>query len=124
MTSYINLPSLLHSGTMLVFKSTLLFLLSSVPSATGMDFNYEVIPDETMIGTHRVNDPASFSVEWRNLWTQERHPFGYPDRRNPHWSNIVLASHSESYSMWCNECIATDGIEDISEVGGTGVSNW
>ena len=110
---------------MLVFKSTILVLLAAVPLTTGMDlnFNYEVIPEETMMGTHMANDPASFSVEWRNLWTEERHPFSYPNGRNPHWSNIVLASHSESYSMWCNDCIATDGIERISEVGGTSVSN-
>ena len=52
---------------------------------------------------------------------QERHPFRYPEGRNPHWSSIVVAAHSESYSMWCDDCIASDGVEVLAEAGSTNV---
>lgn len=32
---------------------------------------------------------------------------------------MVIASHSDAYSMWCDGCTATSGLESIAETGGT-----
>ena len=52
---------------MILSKSTLLTLLPIAAVVDATDFNYEVI--DSKLGTTRVDSPASFTIEWRNLWT-------------------------------------------------------
>lgn len=82
------------------------------------NFNYEEIEAETMLSSTAKNQPVTFTATFTNLWTEARHPFGFPSS-NGHWSPMVFASHSDAYSMWCEDCIATDGVEFIAETGGT-----
>jgi len=53
-----------------------------------------------------------------NLWTAERHPTDFPN--NPHWSPMLIASHSGKYSMWNPDSNSSPGVESMAETGSLG----
>jgi len=64
--------------------------------------------------------PSNFDVQYdcrfENLWTKERHPNEYP-LDAVHWTQQVLASHSDTYSMWESGNLASKAMRKIIERG-------
>ncbi len=58
--------------------------------------------------------PVEYSCAFRNLWTSARHPVAYPS--GAHWSPMVLVAHSQAYTMWEEEQLASPGVETVAEV--------
>jgi hypothetical protein len=76
--------------------------------------NYNVI--STTSSRIPVSQAVSYSCEFVNLWTRERHPRLYPGNA-AHWSPMVLTAHDASYEMWSAGNLASSGVEEVAEVG-------
>jgi len=70
-------------------------------------------------GMTPVGVPVSYTCEFINLWTDIRHPNQFPS--DDHWSPMVMASHDNRYTMWAAGTKATQGVENVAEVGSTSV---
>lgn len=106
----------------LLRASAILLVVSSLDQSSArsleQNFNYEEI--DSSLSNIGINQPVVYDATFTNLWTQANHPNSYPSR-SAHWSPMVYASHSDSYRMWCDGCIATDGVELIAETGATSI---
>lgn len=60
---------------------------------------------------------VTYSCTFTNNWSEENHPFNYPD--DAHWSPPVIATHSRRYMMWEPNTLATEGVELVAETGAT-----
>lgn len=61
---------------------------------------------------------AVFEVEFKSTWTSATHPTNFPS--NPHWSPLIGATHDGKTHLWMAGGIASAGIEQMAETGGTG----
>jgi spondin N len=61
---------------------------------------------------------AQYRVTFDAAWSQATHPAGFP--ANAHWSPLVGGTHNGSVSFWGAGQIASQGIEDMAELGATG----
>lgn len=63
--------------------------------------------------------PSSETVElscvFDNDWSAATHPIDYPGT-DAHWSPMVLASHSSSFTMWASGGTASPGVISVAEV--------
>jgi len=75
--------------------------------------NVKMVP-----GTIPIYESVRYTCQFINRWTSERHPNLYPN--SAHWSPMVIASHSDDYSMWSSGSQATKGVENVAEIGATG----
>jgi hypothetical protein len=66
--------------------------------------------------------PASQSVEYTcyfsNLWTSSRHPTLYP-QSTAKWDAPMMVSHSDIFSFWQPDTVASDGVKEMAEVSST-----
>src|SRR5262245_22853284 len=73
-------------------------------------------------GAQRPADAATptapYTMTFTATWSQATHPTGFPP--NPHWSPLVGGTHNSSVSFWNAGQIASQGIEDMAELGATG----
>jgi hypothetical protein len=60
---------------------------------------------------------AQYTVTFDAAWSQATHPSGFPP--NPHWSPLVGGTHNASVSFWNAGQLASQGIEDMAELGAT-----
>ena len=60
---------------------------------------------------------AQYSVTFDAAWSQATHPTGFPP--SPHWSPLVGGTHDATVSFWDAGQLATQGIEDMAELGAT-----
>ena len=60
---------------------------------------------------------AQYTVTFAAAWSQATHPTGFPP--GPHWSPIVGGTHNASVSFWNAGQVASQGIEDMAELGAT-----
>ncbi len=62
---------------------------------------------------------ARYRATFNSTWSAATHPTNFPD--NPHFSPLTGAVHSEQSRVWELGQIASDGIEEMAESGGTGI---
>lgn len=63
---------------------------------------------------------VNYSVVFESSWSQTTHPHSSGDLpTNAHWSKLVGATHNDQVSFWEINGIATQGIEDVAELGST-----
>ncbi|XP_067945663.1 spondin-1-like [Watersipora subatra] len=65
-------------------------------------------------------DVAKYEMTFVGNWSRETHPKDFPDRQHEsllHWSDIIGASHSPSYSLWSYGTLATTGVKEVCEYG-------
>jgi spondin N len=60
---------------------------------------------------------AQYTVTFDAAWSQATHPASFPP--GPHWSPLVGGTHNASVSFWGAGQIASQGIEDMAELGAT-----
>jgi len=66
------------------------------------------------------SDPAvnaTYDVIFNAAWSAATHPMQFPS--NPHFSPIIGATHNDRYRMFQDGGTATQGIENMSELGAT-----
>lgn len=60
---------------------------------------------------------ATYSVTFTGTWSQATHPSAYP--AGAHFSALVGGVHNDQVSFWSPGGLASPGIEQMAEVGGT-----
>ncbi len=60
---------------------------------------------------------ATYRMTFESVWSADTHPVGFPP--NPHYSPLIGAAHSASASLWEVGSLASPGIEQMAETGGT-----
>lgn len=66
-------------------------------------------------GNINIGDGASYRVTFTSTWSSSTHPTDFPS--NPHFSGLIGATHDGNYSMWAPGQIASQGIENMAELG-------
>jgi len=64
-----------------------------------------------------ISQSVTYSCTFNNQWSGLNHPNNYPG--DAHWSPPVIVSHNGKYRMWKENKLASKGVEDVSEIGGT-----
>ena len=60
---------------------------------------------------------ATYTFSFTPEWTAASHPIDYPG--NPHFSPFVGATHNTDVTLWQTGSLATSGIQQVAETGGT-----
>ena len=60
---------------------------------------------------------AQYQVTFSSTWSGETHPPSIPG--SAHYSPLIGATHNDQVSFWVPGEVASDGIEDMAETGGT-----
>ena len=67
-----------------------------------------------------MDGSATYTIVLRSTWTKATHPFEYPTSNlvtGPHFSGIIGAAHTSSYSIFGEGTLPTKGLEVLSEMG-------
>ena len=64
-------------------------------------------------------DTARYRITFNATWSATTHPTDFPP--GAHFSPLIGAVHNESVSFWADSAIASPGIEQMAETGGTGL---
>lgn len=59
---------------------------------------------------------ATYTITFTSTWRAETHP-GFPD--GAHFSPLIGASHNVSATFWLTDTLASAGMEQMAETGGT-----
>lgn len=73
-----------------------------------------------MSSASAMSDGVEYTIVLKSTWTAERFPFEYPEAgtfTGPHFSGLIGASHSRSYSIFAVGSRPTPGLEKLSEEG-------
>ena len=65
-------------------------------------------------------ETAQYSVTFTRLWTDQTHPFEYPEAgvlTGPHFSGLIGATHGNDYAIFKEGTPPTPGLERLSEEG-------
>ena len=73
---------------------------------------YEVV--QTTSSTLPASSEAEYTCIIRNLWTQDRHPNNFP--ASARLTPAILVVHSESYSVWEENALASAELNEMAEV--------
>lgn len=60
---------------------------------------------------------ARYRVQFISTWSANTHPTNFPD--DPHFSPVTGVVHNEQVQVWKFGQIASDGIKEMAETGGT-----
>ena len=63
-------------------------------------------------------DTARYRITFNATWSANTHPTDFPP--GAHFSPLIGAVHNDSVSFWADSAIASPGIEQMAETGGTG----
>ncbi|UCE60900.1 MAG: DM13 domain-containing protein [Phycisphaerales bacterium] len=61
---------------------------------------------------------AEYELVFESTWSAATHPQDFPD--NPHFSGLVGATHDDSVVFWEIGGIASQGVEEVAELGSRG----
>ncbi len=71
---------------------------------------------------HSADESALYQVTFTSTWSTATHP--HPQNNfpaNAHWSPLVGAVHNRNLTLWATGELASAGIEQMAETGGTSV---
>ena len=63
------------------------------------------------------NESITYKVQVNFTWSSSTHPTKFPS--NAHFSPLIGATHSSSVNLWNSGEIASEGIEEMAEIGAT-----
>lgn len=63
------------------------------------------------------SDTAVYSIAFNATWSAATHPTDFPP--GPHFSPLIGAVHNDSVAFWASGEIASAGLEQMAETGGT-----
>lgn len=61
---------------------------------------------------------AIYKIEFISNWSSTTHPTNYPTN-SAHWSPLIGTTHKDATSIFQLGAIASDGVEQVAETGGT-----
>ena len=61
---------------------------------------------------------ARYRVTFESTWSAQTHPAGYPGP-SAHYSSLIGATHATAGAVWRPGDLATPGVEQMAETGGT-----
>src|SRR5262245_40471842 len=61
--------------------------------------------------------PIQYNVKFDATWSQATHPAAYP--AGAHFSALIGGVHNDGVSFWTPGQLASAGIEQMAEIGGT-----
>ena len=102
--------------------SALLVLITAVlPAAAwstprGQDSAHEA-GDTEVAARFQTDTPVRYRVRFRGTWTTDSLAPGVSIPGGAHFTTLVGAAHSSSVTFWERGGTATDGIEDVAELG-------
>ena len=73
--------------------------------------------DDKSTGSDLPPGDATYKVTFTSTWSAQTHPDGFPG--NPHFSRLVGGTHNDMVSFWNNGGLATQGIQNMAELGAT-----
>lgn len=73
-----------------------------------------VIYDEDECGSSAKGD-AEYKVTFKSTWSSSTHPYNFPS--NPHFSDLIGATHNSSVFFWEVGELASPGIKNMAEKG-------
>lgn len=73
--------------------------------------------DDKSTGSDLPAGDAAYKVTFTSTWSMQTHPDGFPG--NPHFSRLVGGTHNDMVSFWDNGGLATQGIQNMAELGAT-----
>lgn len=62
---------------------------------------------------------AEYRVKFVSNWTQQAFPTNFPN--DPHFSPLVVVTHSEQTNIWGPNVKSSKGVEQVAESGGTSI---
>jgi hypothetical protein len=68
-------------------------------------------------GSTACTGTATYTVTFTADWTATTHPAMYPS--SPHFSPLIVVSHTDAFRFWQDGELATVGIKDMAELGDT-----
>lgn len=74
-------------------------------------------------GNNTIPTPtARYDIVFEATWSQATHPHpngpaAFPG--NPHWSPLIGALHKSELVLWQSGALASAGVEEVAEIGGT-----
>lgn len=83
-----------------------------------LDFTYLW---ENTAKTVGVVDQATYRVTFDATWSATTHPDDFPS--NAHFSSLIGATHNQNVRFWVEGGLASAGIEQMAETGGTSLLN-
>lgn len=69
------------------------------------------------LAAHATSAPITYEATFTAMWSSQSHPGAYP--AGAHFSALIGGVHSPSESFWTPGALASAGIEQMAEVGGT-----
>ena len=60
---------------------------------------------------------ARYTVTFSSTWSEQTHPHNFPP--SPHFSGLIGGTHNTNVKLWQKDSLATPGIEQMAETGGT-----
>lgn len=63
---------------------------------------------------------SRYTVTFNSIWSSTSHPYLYP-MGSSHFSRLIGLTHNATTSIWRTNMIASEGIEDMAETGGTSI---
>lgn len=67
--------------------------------------------------TLSCSQSATYQLTFSASWSSTTHPTDFP--MNPHFSPMVGTTHNNSYILWRDGGVASDGVENMAELGQT-----
>lgn len=84
-------------------------------AADGVSAEVKAVAGEVPVPT----DTAVYRVVFNATWSATTHPTDFPP--GPHFSPLIGAVHNDSVSFWTSGEIASAGMEQMAETGGTSI---
>ena len=79
----------------------------------------EPSPSTACSATAAANESSvDYQIEFTTTWSQANNGVRLPS--SAHFTSLTGATHNADYRMWYNGAIASNGLESLAEVGGTG----
>lgn len=90
---------------------------------TGDDSNYDPLAEDQQrdfVDPCCACEEAKYEVIFEGLWSKYTHPKDFPENVwLTHFSDIIGASHSPEFKMWDYNGYASDGLQQVAELGVT-----
>lgn len=67
-----------------------------------------------------IAQDAIYKIEFISNWSSTTHPTDFPSS-NAHWSSLIGASHKDAGPLFETGQLATNGVEQVAETGGTSI---